>query len=554
MTGKIAQKAVLVYPKFPKETFWSRHISLREYVPPNEFGLPKAVLPPLALMGLFGYLKNHGSYDKIVLIDRNVDPRPLEDLVGDADDVYFSAMNIQADTLFQDLITVQRLNKRIIVGGPITNEHLEKGRRLVELPNAVFVVGEAENVIDELTEELTHSQTRKVYRRSFADSANFFMPDYSSINLQNYFGMPVQFSRGCPFSCEFCNVKEINGRTPRIVSDEYIEQTLQQLFKLGWRGDVYIVDDNPIGNPKRAIEILKKIMAVETELGYVSPKSCEVSLNLSDETPVMNEIRRLFRESGFLSMFIGVETNNESALFSARKRQNLHGEKTIKEKLEFIQRETGAKLTMGGIFGFDDDTPESAERLVQFINETGIPTVMFGLLNAPEGSDLFGRLGREGRLYESEPSNNTEGRINFVPYHFSVKEAEEIYIQIIKGIYDKQAYFGRVMKALKLMNPEIKSFPDQLNGVESLSSAFKVLTKQNRFTYLKYLREAHSIAKERFGFGSKGYTHIIGDYLAFCALYTHAEAQVKYLDEQNKKRQYNEMQLHSRREMQEKRD
>jgi radical SAM superfamily enzyme YgiQ (UPF0313 family) len=544
MTKKVAHKAVLIYPKFHGYTFWSFERTMAKYIPRNEFGLPKGCLPPLGLMGLFNYLKPY--YDDIELIDRNVNQLPLDELIKDADHVYIGGMIAQQEGFLEDARLVKDAGKTLIAGGTIVDEHSP----LMTLADHL-VENEAEMVIDDLLDGLYHGNAEKLYRGTHTPPERFFQPDYSSVNLENYYSMSVQTSRGCPFDCEFCDITARFGRKPRVAPWEHTESAFRELFQLGWRGSVFIVDDNFIGNPVDTISLLKKIHKLETDMGHRFPKYSEVSMNLSDETPVMSELREWFGKAHFVDNFIGVETNNTEALLETGKRHNLRGELTIQEKLKLISKDTGANMMMGIIYGFDSDTLESAVSLIDFINSTHVPIVMVGLLQALPNTKLWDRMKREGRLITEEQAtgNTADGKMNFIPYNISEREAERNCVEIIKRIYSEEAFFARVRRALNVIGRKLDDVPNA--NARKIYSGLRILVKENSFTYWRYLKEAHKIGKRRFGFGTRGYWHILTEYLVYCARYTHMKAQAQYMEEQIESRDYEQWQTFSWKEFQE---
>lgn len=534
MISKIAHKAVLIYPKFYGHTFWSFDRTLAKYLPRNEFGLPKRSLPPLGLMGLFNHLKPY--YDHLEIIDRNVNPLPLEELIKEADHVYIGGMIAQQEGFLEDARLVKDAGKTLIAGGTIVDEQSP----LMVLADHL-VENEAEMVIDDLLEGLFHGNAEKFYRGTHTPPERFFQPDYSSINLENYQSMSVQITRGCPFNCEFCDITARFGRKQRIAPWKHTEDAFRQMAQLDWGGTVFIVDDNLIGNPVKTISLLKKIHKIETEIGRRFPKYSEVSLNLSDDTPAMAELRHWFRKAYFVDNFIGVETNNTEALREAGKKHNLRGESTPKEKLTLISEETGANMMMGIIYGFDSDTPESVDTLIDFINSTHAPTVMVGLLQALPNTKLWDRMKREGRLVERATGNNSDGTMNFIPRNISEKEAEQYYLRILEGIYNENKFFARVKRVLRLIDPAVKV--SSRSSSESICLAWRILTKENSRIYWRHLKEAHRIARQRYGFNTKGYWCIMSEYLTYCARYTHMKAQTKYIREQIESRDYEQWQL-----------
>ena len=541
MEGVIGRKAVLVYPQFLARTFWSFHDSLEKYSPKNRFGLSKQPLPPLGLMGLYNHLKPF--YDNLVLIDRNTDTRPLERLVSDADHVYMGGMIAQEECFVRDARIVKKAGKVLVAGGTIVDEKSP----LMDIADHL-VENEAEMVIDDLLDGLARGKAEKFYRGTPAVPDRFFLPDFSSININNYLNVPIQISRGCPHDCEFCDITARFGRKSRMAPWAHTETALRQLHELGSKNPIFFVDDNFIGNPKQAVEILKKIYALEKKQGYHSQKLTELTMRLADDSPVMQELKEWFHKTNFVLQFIGVETNNSASLRETGKNQNLQGEKSMVEKLRHISEKTGAGVMMGMIHGFDNDT-RSVDSLIEFINSTHAPIVMTGLLNALPYTKLGERLKIEGRLMSASAGNNSDGTINFVPYNFSAKQAEEDYVKILEGIYNEKAFFTRVLREFELLNPA--SPYNQRTPRESLCSTLKVMTGENALTFWKYLPKAHSIAKKRFGFNTPGYQYVVAEYIIHCGKFTHFKNQTQMLKNQLKQKSYEPWQLYSWREVQE---
>jgi len=550
MGTRIGNKAVLVYPKFLTDTFWSFERSYAKYTPKNKFGLPKRSLPPLGMMGLYRHLKEKGYYDEVVLIDRNVDPRPLENLVRDADHVFMGGMIAQQQGFFHDARIIKGMEKTLIAGGTIVDPN---SSTLMDLADHM-IENEAEMVIDGLLRGLADGSAKKFYKGITTSPEKYWQPDFSSIDLGSYSSMAIQISRGCPFDCEFCDITTRFGKKPRTSWEKNTEQSLEEMYGTGWRGPVFIVDDNFIGNPERAIEVLKSIHKIEARLGHQFPKYTELSMNLADDSKLMKELRYWLHETNFVDCFIGVETSNVEALKETRKGQNLRGERSITEKLELISQETGMKEMAGMILGFDADTDYAPEEMIQFINNTPVPTVMVGLLQALPYTKLWDRMKKEGRL-KIDPEegvangNVTEAKTNFIPYNFSAKQAEQHYARILEGIYNEDAYFGRVMKSLEIINPIVKSNHRKLK--DSIYAAATILTRENSTIYRRHLKEAHEIGKRRFGAFSEGHKFVIAQYLEFCAKYTHLRHQTEQVREKIATREYEPWQEHSWKSMQE---
>lgn len=547
MKGKIARKAVLIYPCFDSDTFWSLQRTLEKYIPRGEFGLPKRTLPPLGLMGLFNYLKPY--YEELVLIDRNIDPRPLKKIIADADHVYMGGMTAQQNGFLEDAKIIEAANKPLVVGGTIVDENLP----LRKMKKIILVENEAEMVMPDVLDDLAHQRFGAYYKGMHTLPEKFFKPDFSSINMKNYLSMAIQISRGCPHDCEFCDITARFGRNPRVTSWKNTEASIRQLYDLGYRDAIFIVDDNFIGNPVQTIETLKKIYKLEEELGYHFSKYTELTLKLSEDSKLMKELRYWLRKTNFNSQFIGVETNNIASLKETGKDHNLTGERPIQEKLSFISKETGGATTIAMIHGFDNDTRLSADSLINFINSTHAPTVMVGLLTATYYTKLWKRLKKEGRLMEESSGNNTDGTINFIPYNFSAKDAEQDYVKILKAIYNEKAFFTRVMRELVIIKPVTQLNRTSLKEGLNFGIYFvpRILTKKNATTFLKYLPKAHKIAAKRFGFNTPNYRRIIGLYFAHCAKFTHFKGLTENLEEQLKHRKYEPWQLYSWKGLQE---
>jgi len=550
MKKSLLKKAVLIYPKFSGETFWSLRKSIEMYVPKNKFGLPRAQSPPLGLLSICGVLK---KYYNVILLDRNVDPRAssLKKLISD-ENVCFVAtggmIGQEEDALHIAKVT-KEFGKPFVIGGPFVDKKI-LGKSPLNGMDVIAVEGEAELVIEDILKDLLNKNFGTYYEGKHCLAKEFLVPDFSFINPNDYMSMAVQFSRGCPFSCEFCDITLRFGKGPRYIPEKKINEQFKQLYKLGWRGPIFIVDDNLTAYPSKAIETLKSVQKIEKELNHQFPKTTQVSLELSDDQ--MKELRNLLRETNFNMLFIGVETNNLESLKETKKNQNLRGEKTLKEKISLISRETKAGVMIGIIFGFDHDTLDSGGSLIEFCNSLPCATIMAGNMKIVPKTPLWERLVKEDRLNVSNfgSGNNSDGVFNFIPYNFSVEEGEKKFVEIQKGIYNEKAYFNRLMGQLKISGPSM-AIP-KVSIKESIYSIFKIFTKENARMYRKYLPTAIKIAYNRFGV--KGITkmgHVIGIYLAMCSRYAHSEFMVHYLEEQVSKRKYEDWQKHSWKEMQE---
>lgn len=540
MIEKIRHKAVLIYPEFDtQDTFWSYATSLKMYAEPSEYGLPKRLLPPLGLMGLYNHLKPY--YQELNLIDKNVDPRPILELISDADHVFMGGMLAQENSLLTLAAEIKQAGKVLIVGGTA----ITPDSPLIKIADHL-VENEAEGIINDLLEGLRRGNAKKYYKGGFNQADDFFQPDYASINMQNYVHMAVQISRGCPESCEFCDIPSRFGKAYRVTPSEKTADSFWQMKDLGWTGQVFIVDDNFIGNPRKALEVLKTLYKIGERIGYHHPKYTELTLRLADKTPIMSELRHWFHKTHFINGFYGVETPNQASLLETNKRQNLRGENTLVEKLNFISEQTGAGVMMGMIFGFDHDTNESVEEFIDFVNASNAPIVMAGLLNALPCTPLMERLCKEGRYIQSSSGNNSDGVINFIPYNFSVQQAEQNYLRILKGIYHPHAYFDRVMRHLELIDPNLQS--NYRAGNEKSRYLLKIMTRKHAFTFWRYLPKALGIAKKRCGYNTPGYIAILAEFFSLCGQYTHFTGQISAQRKHIAERKYTDWQRLSWRE------
>ena len=273
------------------------------------------------------------------------------------------------------------------------------------------------------------------------------LPDLSLIKMKRYSTMTVQYSRGCPFNCEFCDIIEIYGRRPRTKAVAQVLAELDQLRTAGWREAVFIVDDNFIGNKARAKELLRALVEWRERTGARFDFITEASLNLADDA----ELMQLMKDAGFKSVFLGIETPDEPGLIASNKLQNTR--RSLLESVATIQS-YGIEVMGGFILGFDTDKEDIFDRMVEFIQKSGIPIAMVGLLQAMPGTQLFRRLRREGRIVDAGGGNNTFcDRLNFLPRMDSARLVEG-YREVMKRIYNCEAYYERVKLYLNRAHPK----------------------------------------------------------------------------------------------------
>ncbi|MEJ2695729.1 MAG: DUF4070 domain-containing protein [Candidatus Sulfobium sp.] len=423
-------KVLLVYPKYP-DTFWSFKHALK-------FISKKASLPPLGLLTVASMLP--AEWEK-KLIDMNVKPLLDEDIEG-ADYVFVSAMSIQGDSAREVIDRCRILGVRTVAGGPLFTGEPEGFEDVDHL-----VLNEAEITLPLFLEDLSNGRAKHRYTSPvWADVTETPAPLMELVDLKPYASMNIQYSRGCPFDCEFCNITVLYGRRPRTKEKEQILAELEGLYVKGWRGGVFFVDDNFIGNrSKLKKEVLPAIIDWMEKRSYPFVLSTEVSINLSDD----EELMRLMVGAGFTTVFVGIESPNEESLVECQKVQNKN--RDLKACVKKIQR-FGLEVQAGFIVGFDNDPATIFERLIGFIQESGIVTAMVGLLNAPQGTKLYHRLQQEGRLLKAATGDNTDFSINFVP-RMNPETLINGYRKIIQTIYSPRHYYARVKEFLKDYKP-----------------------------------------------------------------------------------------------------
>jgi radical SAM superfamily enzyme YgiQ (UPF0313 family) len=421
--------ALLIYPEFP-ETYWSFKHALK-------FVGKRAAQPPLGLMTVSALLPR--SWNKR-LIDTNVECLRDRDLAW-ADVALISGMHIQKDALLAILERCRDFGLRTVVGGPIASS-----LSAAEINADHVVIGEAESLIGNLARDLEQGAARLVYQTDERPEMETSpLPDLSIIKMNRYSTMTVQYSRGCPFNCEFCDIIEIYGRRPRTKTVRQVIAELDQLRAAGWREAVFIVDDNFIGNKARAKELCIALAEWRSQYKTCFDFNTEASLNLADDP----ELMQLMKDAGFVSVFLGIETPDESGLIAANKLQNTR--RSLLDSVAIIQS-YGMQVMGGFILGFDTDREDIFDRMTDFIQKSGIPIAMVGLLQAMPGTQLFRRLCREGRILHTDAGNNTSVSLNFLPRMDAAKLIEG-YRSVLKQIYSCEAYYERVKLYLSRTQP-----------------------------------------------------------------------------------------------------
>ncbi|HZS44467.1 MAG TPA: radical SAM protein [Blastocatellia bacterium] len=429
-------KVLLVNPEYPT-TYWSFRYAL-------SFEGKRSAFPPLALTTISSMLP--ASWERR-LVDLNVRKLKRADIEW-ADIVFATAMLVQKDSLLEVVKRIKAQGKRIVVGGPYISSAIDR------IPGVDHIfLGEAETTLPLFIEDLERGQAKEVYEAAERPSlAGTPIPDFGLVDLKRYSMMGVQYSRGCPFQCEFCDIIEIYGRVPRTKSPEQMLTELDSLLSVGWRGTVFIVDDNFIGNKRNVKQLLPRLAEWQERNGRPFTFITEASVNLADDDELLDGMRR----AGFRRVFLGIETPEEEGLRSALKIQNIGG--NLIESVKKIQS-YGMEVMAGFIVGFDTDKDDIFQRQINFIRESAIPLAMVGLLGALPSTQLWRRLQSEGRLLGESLGNNTNGELNFIP-KMDKDRLREGYRSIMQTIYRSSEYYDRTLECLKRIS---KTGPEKNN-------------------------------------------------------------------------------------------
>ena len=428
-------KVLLVYPQSP-ETFWSFKHALK-------FVSKKAAFPPLGLLTVAAMLPE--EWEK-KLVDMNTTPLTDKDLKW-ADYVFVSAMVVQQDSAKEVISRCKEFSTKIVAGGPLFSAGYEEfGYDDIDH----VISSEAENILPHFLEDLEKGRAKHIYKsEERPDMAKTPVPLWSLIDKKKYQSMSIQYSRGCPFNCEFCDIVIFNGHIPRTKDKNQILAELDAVYNLGWRGGVFFVDDNFIGNKRKLkSEILPAIIKWMKERKYPFSLFTEASINLADD----EELMQLMVEAGFDQIFVGIESPNEESLVECNKLPNKN--RDLLASVKKIQNH-GLQVQGGFIVGFDSDPLSIFRSQISFIQRSGIVTAMVGVLVAPPGTRLYERLKKENRLLPGGSGDNTDGSTNFIPKMGHERLASG-YEHIVNTIYSPKQYFERVKVFLREYKPKNK--------------------------------------------------------------------------------------------------
>src|SRR6267154_3323429 len=467
-------KVLLVNPQFP-DTYWSFQHAL-------PFEGKRCAFPPLGLLTVSALLPK--TWEKR-LVDLNVRSLKKSDIEW-ADMVFATAMLVQEPSLRSVVKRAKAAGKRVVIGGPYITTTIH------ELPEADHIfLGEAETTLPEFVKDLERGEPKRTYQAAERPPlAVTPIPDFHLADLKRYSAMSVQYSRGCPFNCEFCDIIEIYGRVPRTKSNHQMLAEMDALRDLGWRGTVFIVDDNFIGNKKNVRQLMPELAEWQERHGFPFSLLTEASVNLADDDDLLNVMQR----AGFRRVFLGIETPVEESLKEAQKSQNRGN---LLESVKKIQS-YGMEVMAGFIVGFDNDPEDIFERQIDFIRESAIPLAMVGLLNALPDTQLWRRLEKEGRLLGESTGNNTNCSLNFVP---KMDPARLIsgYQSIMCTIYNSGEYYRRTLDSLKRTTQKGPE-PSRFNILDALAAFTRIALKlgvldRERREFWRYF--GHALVKHR---------------------------------------------------------
>ena len=426
---------LLISPDTPN-TFWSLKYAL-------DVISKQAALPPLGLLTIAAMLPRDWQ---LKLADMNVAPLKNQDIQW-ADMVFIGAMHIQRSSANRIIRKCKHLGKTIVAGGPLFTAIPDEYETVDHL-----VLDEAEITLPRFLDDLAAGSPKHVYRAQAAraDMHSSPIPRYDIIDMKPYALASVQYSRGCPWDCEFCNITALFGRKYRTKTSQQVIAELDNIYNSGWRGNVFFVDDNFIG--QKAIlkrDILPAIIKWRRTRKYPFYFNTQASIDMADDQELMN----LMTQAGFNCVFIGIETPSQENLDECSKTQNK--DRDLVECVKKIQR-SGIEVQGGFILGFDHDNQGSFDALIDFIQKSGIIAAMVGLLNAPHGTRLYDRLAGQGRLKPYVSGDNTDFTINFETIMPRIQLLKG-YENVIQTIYSHKNYYDRIMTFLNTYKPVASS-------------------------------------------------------------------------------------------------
>ncbi len=490
-------RVLLIYPVFPK-SFWSFEKAL-------DLVNRKALLPPLGLITVAAILPQTWEFK---LVDRNV--REVTEAEWDwAELVILSAMIVQKSDFTAHIKEAKRRGKRVAVGGPYPTTLPEEA----EAAGADYLVlDEGEITLPLFVSALENGETEGIFRSNGVkpDVTTTPIPRFDLLQLDAYDNMSIQFSRGCPFQCEFCDIIVLYGRKPRTKNPQQLLQELECLYEIGWRDAVFLVDDNFIGNKRNVKLLLRELKEWMAEKQYPFSFTTEASVDLAQDP----ELMELMVDCRFTTVFLGLETPDEASLITTKKFQN------TRESLSVLVdkiTEKGLRVMSGFIMGFDEEKPGAGQRIVEFVEQTAIPTAMFSMLQALPNTALWDRLEQENRLINSDGNINQTTLMNFIPTR-PIEEITREYIEGFCQLYDPELYLDRTFRYFMKLGLPKHSGQVQLNWIK-LRALLILLWRQGvvRSTRWKFWNYLFTILRDK--------PSVVSAYLTVCG---HVEHFVEY--------------------------
>ena len=489
-------RVLLLYPLFPK-SFWSFDKAL-------ELIGRKVSLPPLGMITVAAILPQTWDFR---LVDRNIRLETEADWAW-ADLVIISGMIVQKPDMIHLIREAKRRGKLVAVGGPYVTSVPEAAQ---EAGVDFLVLDEGEITLPLLVEALERGETSGVFRAygEKPDITTTPIPRFDLLDLKAYNEMSVQFSRGCPFQCEFCDIIVLYGRKPRTKTPTQMLAELQALYDLGWRRSVFLVDDNFIGNKRNVKLLLRELGPWMAAHGYPFRLATEASVDLGQD----QELLDLMIDANFGAVFLGIETPDTDSLALTQKFQNTRN--SLMESVETINR-SGLSVMAGFILGFDGEKAGAGDRIIEFVEATAIPKAMFGMLQALPNTALWKRLQKEGRLLEEK--QETQGHqmdlMNFVPTR-PLEELAREYVSCFWELYEPSRYLSRVYRHFMTMKPAPHKVPFRMLELVEMRAVLTICWRQGikRNTRFQFWRQLFSIIRHN--------PNVFVPYLSNCALIEH---------------------------------
>ncbi|MBD2462349.1 B12-binding domain-containing radical SAM protein [Oscillatoria sp. FACHB-1407] len=487
-------RVLLLYPLFPP-SFWSFEKAL-------ELAGRKAFMPPLGMITVAAILPQEWEFK---LVDRNVRSVTEAEWAW-ADLVIVSAMIVQKEDFLAQIQEAKRRGKRVAVGGPYATALPHEAE---EAGADYLILDEGEITLPMFVEAIAKGETSGTFRSGGEkpDVTITPVPRYDLLDLDAYDSMSIQFSRGCPFQCEFCDIIVLYGRKPRTKAPQQLLKELDFLYELGWRGGIFMVDDNFIGNKRNVKLLLHELKVWQKEHNYPFAFTTEASVDLAQDQELMD----LMMDCNFGSVFLGIETPDEDSLSVTKKFQNTRD--PLNEAVEKIVR-TGLRVFAGFIIGFDGEKAGAGDRIVRFAEQTTIPTAIFSMLQALPDTALYHRLKKEGRLRDKLTNINQTTLMNFIP----TRPLEDIAREFVDAwweLYDPVKYLDRTYRHFMMMGAPRQKPSLGILKPAHIRALFVLAWRQGvvRKTRFKFWHHLFSILKNNPGVWNR--------YLATCAYAEH---------------------------------